>query len=257
MGKKCKEYWVFIGMRGRVSYLTWTVFTPPQCAGQSGDPLKWPELWSAPHWTSGRSHNLLQLSQIFVDRDNLIIQPTVYSLLTIHPCSVSHSTFQPRVTAGSGQAARHMTGGPVIKMLCSVKVLRQEAVYVNHDSERPCFMTRWQRWECRGMAGVRQAWSSFSMATRQKYGRARGHVAVSGPIRAQDCRSLDQSMPGVTGTRSQAARDSCAVPAPAVARAWERGQGGHSDRKCLHFEQKTAEKCLNFSKTLQIGTQML
>ena len=50
------------------------------------------------------------------------------------------------------------------------------------------------------MPGLRQAWSSFSMAPRQKYGQDRGHVAVSGPMRGQHCRGLDQSQPRVTGT---------------------------------------------------------
>ena len=38
------------------------------------------------------------------------------------------------------------------------------------------------------------------MAPRQKYGQDRGHVAVSGPMRGQHCRGLDQSQPRVTGT---------------------------------------------------------
>ena len=35
---------------------------------------------------------------------------------------------------------------------------------------------------------MRQAWSSFSMAPRQKYGQDRGHVTRSGPMSGQHCR---------------------------------------------------------------------
>ena len=64
------------------------------------------------------------------------------------------------------------------------------------------------------MPGVRQAWSSFSMAPRQKYGQDRGHVSVSGPMRGQHCRDLAQSQPRVTGTwvcRDKLLSDSIAV----------------------------------------------
>ena len=64
------------------------------------------------------------------------------------------------------------------------------------------------------MPGVRQAWSSFSMAPRQKYGQDRGHVTVSGPMRGQHCRGLAQSQLRVTGTwvcRDKLLSDSIAV----------------------------------------------
>lgn len=75
----------------------------------------------------------------------------------------------------------------------------------------------WQRL-CEGMAGMRQAWSSFSMAPRQKYGQDRGHVASAGPMGGQHCRGLGQSQRPVTGTwvcRAEQAASIAALQSPA------------------------------------------
>ena len=130
----------------------------------------------------------------------------------IFPPVASHSTFLLLATASSGPG---WTEGPHDQgsglrgtgyyqedgVQCH-DMLRHEQALCKTPRGLNVLLVLLEYWRrlCEGMAGMRQAWSSFSMAPRQKYGQDRGHVTSAGPMGGQHCRGLGQSQPSVTGT---------------------------------------------------------